>query len=181
MAILTRSRPVYLDELVDIIIQAQKTIDSGNIASETMVEMTKDHIAKKYPNSKHWDTSKVTEAETTQEGGGVAIDIKGAGRARHDVTITPRRTQYLAIPIHQEAFGKKPADFDGLFRPWRVGGGDRVNQLAINEGGTLVRLFALAQKAFQPKDESILPTQEEYTEKVKSNWAEKFAELVATL
>ena len=84
--------------------------------------------------------------------GNVNVNIPGAGRAYHDVTIRPVRARHLTIPIHQSAYGKKVSDFNDLFKP------KGKNILARNDNGQLVAMFALAKSAFQKKDSSLMPT-----------------------
>ena len=60
----------------------------------------------------------------------------------------------MTIPIHQSAYGKKVSDFNDLFKP------KGKNILARNENGQLVAMFALAESAFQKKDQSLMPTDE---------------------
>ena len=86
--------------------------------------------------------------------GNVNVNIAGAGRAYHDVTIRPVRARHLTIPIHQSAYGKKVSDFNDLFKP------KGKNILARNENGQLVAMFALAESAFQKKDPSLMPPDE---------------------
>ena len=100
----------------------------------------------KYPGSKHWDPQKITAADS---GIGVKIDIPGAGRAWHDVTIKPVNGNWLAIPLLALARNTSPRDQVGLFRPWRKGGGEKMNVLAKQTaGGALVFMYALAKQAF---------------------------------
>lgn len=50
----------------------------------------------------------------------------------------------LAIPIHREAYGKSPREFDNLF-------GIRGKKVLFRKDGeSLVGMFALANSAFQP-------------------------------
>lgn len=77
------------------------------------------------------------------------IDIPGAGRAFHDVTIRPVNGSWLAIPLLALAKNTSPRDQTGLFRPWRKGGGEKMNVLAKQTaGGALVFMYALAKQAF---------------------------------
>lgn len=85
--------------------------------------------------------------------GEIKIDIPGSARAYHDITILPIRAKHLTIPMHSSAYGKKTSDFTGLFRP------KGKNALAmVDDSGNLVWMFALAKKAFQRKDSTLMPT-----------------------
>ena len=64
------------------------------------------------------------------------------------------------------------ADYDGLFRP------KGKDYLAKVMDGNLVAIFALVQGAFQPKDSSLMPTDERFCSSIESRWIEKlFSEM----
>ena len=128
--------------------------DSGHISTDVMTKSVKNWVQNRYPNSKHWSPSKVKKGNSIGVVGQTNIDIPGASRAYADITIRPTRARALTIPIHQRAYGKKVDDFNGLFKP------KGKNILAVNEGGQLVAMFALAQSAFQRRDPYLLPTDE---------------------
>lgn len=138
------------------------------------------HVESRYPNSKHWDPEKI---QPSSRGIGVEIDIPGAGRAWHDVTIKPVKGSWLAIPLLALAKGTSPRDQEGLFRPWRSGGGGKMNVLAKKtSGGALVFMYALAKKAFQKQDPSLLPTEEQTMNTIFEAYSRKLAdELGGTL
>ena len=122
--------------------------------SDSMPSTIKEHISKRYPGSKHWDPNKVKNGSSSKLNGETIVDIESAGRAYHDVTIRPIHAKNLTIPIHQSAYGKKVSDFNDLFKP------KGKNILARNVNGQLVAMFALAKSAFQKKDSSLMPTDE---------------------
>ena len=119
-----------------------------------MTSSVKSWVQQRYPNSKHWDPNKVTSDKGVGLTGITNVDIEGAGRAYHDVIIRPVRAKMLTIPMHQSAYGKKVSDFNDLFKP------KGKNILARNVNGNLVAMFALAKSAFQKKDSSLMPTDE---------------------
>ena len=128
--------------------------DSGKVASESMTKSVKNWVQQRYPGSKHYDPSKVNQGDSLGVIGTVNVDIPGISRAYHDVTIRPVRARHLTIPMHQSAYGKKVSDFNDLFKP------KGKNILARNVNGNLVAMFALAKSAFQKKDSSLMPTDE---------------------
>lgn len=111
-----------------------------------MQDETRQHISERYPGSKHWDPSKVnaasSESTSQKSQGSIEVDIPGAGRAWHDVTIRPKNAEHLAIPIHSSARGKSPRDFTGLFKP------KGKNVLMQKQDTGVVAMFALAEQAF---------------------------------
>ena len=92
-------------------------VDAGTIFAKVLVDLTRQHIQKRYPNSKHWNPEKVVPIVIDRNSGGCRIDIDGADRAYHDINIYPKKGSYLTIPMAQYAMGKSPRDFSGLFKP----------------------------------------------------------------
>ena len=128
--------------------------DFSGIASDTMTNSVKNWVQQRYPNSKHWDPNKVTSDKGVGLEGITNVDIEGASRAYHDVIIRPVRAKMLTIPMHSDAFHHSARDFNDLFKP------KGKNILARNVNGQLVAMFALAKSAFQKKDSSLMPTDE---------------------
>ena len=126
--------------------------DFSGIASNTMTNSVKSWVQKRYPNSKHWDSNKVTNGKSIGLTGTTNVDIPGAGKAYHDVIIRPVRAKMLTIPMHSDAFHHSARDFNDLFKP------KGKNILARNVNGNLVAMFALAKSAFQKQDSSLMPT-----------------------
>lgn len=126
----------------------------SGIASDTMTNSVKNWVQQRYPNSKHWDPNKVTSDKGVGLEGITNVDIPGASRAYHDINIRPVRAKMLTIPMHSDAFHHSARDFNDLFKP------KGKNILARNVNGELVAMFALAKSAFQKKDSSLMPTDE---------------------
>ena len=152
--ILTTNNKDIHNAIVDLLrrVAKQLTDKSGKVMSDSMTTTVKEHISKRYPGSKYWDPNKVKNGSSSKSNGETIVDIESAGRAYHDVTIKPIRAKALTIPIHSSAYGKKAADFKDLFKL------KGKNILAQNQGGHLVALFALAKSAFQKKDSTIMPS-----------------------
>lgn len=123
--------------------------------AEAVCALVRRHLETRFPGSAHWNPMKVNAVGDT-----VVIDIPGASRAFHDVLITPVFRKRLAIPF-RIAKGTSPADWPDAF-PVRKKNGNMF--LARNAGGQLVALFALVEKAFQKRDPSILPSEEQMAE-----------------
>lgn len=63
--------------------------------------------------------------------------------------------------MHQSAYGKKVSDFNDLFKP------KGKNALArIDSTGHLVWMFALADRAFQHMDSTLMPTDETMSDNI---------------
>lgn len=125
-----------------------------------MTSTVKEHISKRYPGSKHWDPNKVRNGDSSKRNGETIVNIPGAGRAYHDVTIKPIRAKCLTIPIHQSAYGKKAADFNDLFKV------KDKNILARIENGSLIAMFALAKSAFQKQDKTLMPSDDTLSDNI---------------
>ena len=155
-----------LEEAVYAVIQRLKgkLNGMGNAISQSLAKTTKDHLRDRFPASTHYSPEKVTEGQrsSTQDSaiGEASIDIPGFSRAWHDVTIKPIRTKYLAIPIHQSAYGKRPSDFTGLFIK------KDKKALFQKQGEGIVALFALASQAFQKQDSTIAPSDQTYADNI---------------
>lgn len=140
---------------------------TGRIIAETLTETTKDHVAKKYPNSTHWALDKINEGGSGTDWGSVEIDVDGADRAYNTVTILPNG-QYLTIPVHQSAMGKRAKDIEDLFKP------KGKNILAKVMGGKLVAMFALVKRVFQRQDDTMLPKDETFAHNISDRWITAF-------
>ena len=131
---------------------------SGDAMSEELESRTRDHFRERFPGSEHYDPGKVSarQGKKTSAGpeGKADIDVPGASRAYRDVTIRPVRRKAIAIPVHQAAYGKKPADVSGLFVHKSKGGSAF---LARSEGKELQLLWLLAKRAFQRQDSTVMP------------------------
>ena len=152
--------------------EAAKNSKPGELISSTLTEITKRHVGQKYPGSTHWSLDKIVKGISTTNEGSVDVNVAGASRAYDDITILPIHGSYLTIPILEEAMGKTVSDYDGLFRP------KGKDYLAKVMNGELVAIFALVQSAFQPKDSSLMPTDETFANGIEGRWIDKlFSEM----
>ena len=136
----------------------------GSTISKVLTSTTRNHISNRFPGSSHYDVNKVNEGKSRTSPNGASgesiIDIPGFSRAWHDITIRPVNAKMLAIPIHREAYGKSPKQFDNLF-------GIRGKKVLFRKDGeSLVGMFALANSAFQPQDASIAPSDQTYASEI---------------
>lgn len=163
MAYLTPSGKT-LEEAINEVVKRirEKLKGMGSTISKTLVSTTRNHIKERFPGSSHYDVEKVVEGENNVLSNGAmgesVIGIPGFSRAWRDITIKPVNAKMLAIPIHREAYGKSPTQFDNLF------GIRGKRALFKKDGGSLVAMFALAESAFQPQDSSIAPSDKTYCE-----------------
>ena len=147
-------------------------VDTGDLISTTLTDQTRLHVSQKYPGSTHWSLDKIVKGVSTTNEGSVDVNVDGATRAYNDITILPIHGSYLTIPILEEAKGKTVADYDGLFRP------KGKDYLAKVMEGNLVAIFALVQSAFQPKDSSLMPKDENFCASIENRWILKlFSEM----
>lgn len=146
----------------------------GPSVSDELSKEAKSHVSKRYPGSRHWSPSKiktgVSSSSRDSARGQALVDIAGAVRAYGDVTIRPKTASMLAIPVSDEAKGKSPRDFDGLFRP------KGKNVLLMRKGGELAAMFALSEQAFQKKDSTLLPTDEAFADRIGDRFFREFDE-----
>ena len=154
---------------------ARETVSKfGPSVSDELAKAARSHVSERYPGSSHWSPSKINPGSSSSTSetarGQVRVGIEGATRAYRDVIIEPRRASALAIPISDEAKGKSPADFDGLFRP------KGRNVLLMKKGNELVAMFALAQRAFQKQDPTLLPSDDQFADRVGDRFFREFDE-----
>jgi len=83
------------------------------------------------------------------------FDARGMHRARRDLEIKPREKQWLTIPLHALAYGRRVKDVKAegiaIFRP------KGKNILATSKDGELIALYALVKSARVPRDPDLLP------------------------
>lgn len=141
-----------LNKLINVINK-----DSGKIFSRTITQHIKKHIKARFANSKHWNPNKVTELKSSNLTGGSSVNIAGATRAYHDITIKPKFAKMLSIPLHKSAFGKSPRQFNNLF-PVKT-----KNNLFLaikNSNNKLAFMYVLKDVVHQKRDKSLLPKDE---------------------
>lgn len=94
----------------------------------------------------------------------VSISTPGISRAFHDIIIHPVEAKSLAIPIHSDAYGISPREYntnhpkgtpEALFKP------KGKDYLAKNDNGSLVVMYLLRKSVQQPQDRTLLPSDEE--------------------
>lgn len=99
----------------------------------------------------------------------VGIYIPGITRALHDIVIRPVEAQSLAIPMHADAYGTSPREYnlnhpkgspEALFMP------KGKDYLAKNDHGSLVVMYLLRKSVNQKQDPTLLPTSEEINKTV---------------
>lgn len=124
--------------------------------SSILKSMTVQHWTNKYPGSQHFNESKIIELQgkwsNTSATGEIGIDAAGINRAYNDVFISPRGKNRLVIPLHREAYGKKPEDIPGLF------GVKNKDALFVKLGQGLSAMYALVNRVVQKRDESMMPS-----------------------
>ena len=110
--------------------------------------------------SNHYNPEKVLDPIVEGNYVFVPITIPGISRALHDIVIRPVEAQALAIPLHADAYGISPREYndthpqghpDALFKP------KDKDYLAKNDGGELVVMYLLRSSVHQKKDRTLLP------------------------
>lgn len=124
-------------EVLSKILRQHVTLDQ---ASKSVCTCIKRHLSSRFPGSVHWNPDKVTD----KHNGIVEIDIPGASRAWHDVTILPTLKRKLAIPF-PIARGTSTSDWPDAFVVKKKSGS---MFLAQQSGDSLTALFALVDRAF---------------------------------
>ena len=123
-----------------------------------LLDTVRSHFSSRFPGSEAyspdkvypWDASNGVTPEAS-----IYITAPGVGRAYHDENITPKYRKYLAIPMHREAYGRKPADFTEAFVVKTKNDNLAIAKSTVNG---LSFLFSLVKKVFQKKDSRIMPS-----------------------
>ena len=85
---------------------------------ESLKHTVRNHFKTIYPGSKHWSPDKVVDGEasagSSYASASVNVEVAGASRAYHSITVVPKFRKWLTLPMHAKAYGKKAADFSNL-------------------------------------------------------------------
>lgn len=140
-------------------LQTNLTIKSGKVIANGISDTIRAHFQFQFPGSSHYNPKKVNPRNISRLNEGVVdVDVPGVSRAYQDIDIRPRNKQYLTIPMHREAFGKKASDFNDLFVVRKK---DGKGFLAKNNGGNLTMMFFLSKHVHQRMNPRIMPTDNE--------------------
>lgn len=140
----------------------------GNDISQTMTSIVKQHVAAKYPGSKHWNLNKIKEGQSTSgniSSGSTNIEIPGASRAYHDIDIYPKSANHLIIPMHRSAYGLGPAKQNLIYVKTKKG----TELLAKKENGNLVWMYSLCKHVHQKQDPSLMPSDGKIAQRIFSH------------
>lgn len=125
-------------------------------------ELIKQHILKQSnlrrksgaTGPRHLDPKKVRLVSSSPITGIlIQIDIPGISRAYHPITIRPKHSKYLAIPLKPQYGAARTFAKDLFFYKTKAGN----KALAYVSSGKLVVTHILKESVFQPKDPTLLP------------------------
>ena len=122
---------------------------NGKVAQDEMLSKVRSHVQSRYPGSAFWSPSKVLPGKVSKETAEIDVNIPGASRAYHDITIKPKRKQYLKIPFAGMAQNGK----EFVLKTKR---GSLLLARSINKSIQIVAV--LAKSAFQHRDPSLMPS-----------------------
>ena len=112
----------------------------------------------------------------------VPITTKGITRALHDIVIAPKEAKALAIPLHADAYGIQPREYnnqhpkgtpEALFRP------KGKDYLAKNDNGSLVVMYLLRNSVNQKQDRTLLPPADDMVNTVMEAISDAVGELLS--
>lgn len=135
--------------------------DFPKAASTAMEKEARQHVAARYPGSKHWDPNKIT---AEPQDASINVDVPGAVRNYWDVNIYPVDAPSLVYPT-EEGYNMGLREWRDIYtllpdRGWFKPKGHPVIMADI--GGELVALYHLRQHVFQGQDPTLLPTDETF-------------------
>ena len=149
--------------LLEVVKRLEK--ESGKVMRTTLLELTKKHVGKRYPNSKHYNTNKIVNGYLSEKSGSIDVKIAGICRAYHFHLIKPKKAQWLTIPVNKKSKRLSVREFKiknrnlKLFRP------KGKNVLAVADKSSpngITVMYALSKKAYQKRDKTLLPTDHQY-------------------
>lgn len=107
---------------------------------------------------RHLDSSKIKVLKLSPtQGLTFEIAIPGIRRAYQDITIYPKRSKYLAIPMKPQYGAARTFAKDLFFYKTKAGN----KALAYVSSGKLVVTHILKESVFQPRDPTLLPNRKE--------------------
>lgn len=161
----------------------------GGVAIQKLL---KDHMRMleqtrgKYPSgkrSKHFKPEDVLSPVVNGESVSVGITTPGITRALHDIIIRPVEAKMLAIPLHADAYGMQPREYN-IVHPkgtkeqiFLIKAKSGNLFLAKNNGKDLVLMYILKDRVYQRQDPTLLPTKEQ----MQSTFTEAVDEAVKTI
>jgi len=101
--------------------------------------------------------------------GEVVIPIPGISRALHDVTLTPKRWNWLTIPTHGAAYGHRVAELRRM--GWKVIFKPKGHDILMgkrDKKDKAITLYALKKSLTQRQDRSLLPSDADISSTISS-------------
>lgn len=139
-------------------------LEGGKALQELLAQWMRDlNDSRSTHGSNHYNPNDVLEPVVDGDTVSVPITTPGISRALHDIIIHPKEAQSLAIPLHADAYGISPREYnnqhpkgtpEALFRP------KGKDYLAKNDNGSLVVMYLLRKSVHQKQDASLLPPEE---------------------
>ena len=94
----------------------------------------------------------------------LSINHAGFARAFRDVQIKPRAAQWLTIPVHTLAYGRRAGELQGeldTFVLRQRAGGKSAGIIAMKgQGGFVIPLYVLVKNVSLKQDRSLLPSED---------------------
>ena len=118
----------------------------------------------------HFRASDVQPPNATSSDVSVTVTTPGISRAYHDIDIDPVNGQFLTIPLHADTYGLSAREYSDrygrLFRINQKGSTEKGKVLYTKDvlNGKPVPLYALVSHVHQPRDPSLMPSNEAMTE-----------------
>lgn len=144
-----------------ILPQLNNLLDVSPILANVQVQYIKSHIQRqsdmrRKPGAtgpRHLDPNKVYLRSQAKNHINIEIDIPGISRAFNSITIYPKKSKYLAIPLKPQYGAARTFAKDLFFYKTKAGN----KALAYVSSGKLVVTHILKSSVFQPKDPTLLP------------------------
>lgn len=150
-------------------IERQKTAileEAGTSLYELICDWMRQLNQSRSPRSGHFDATPDNVLDPVVDGDSVhvSITIPGITRALHDIVIRPVEAKALAIPVHADAFGMSPREYNQRFpkgSPEALFHPKGKDWLAKRDGKGLAVMYYLTDIVHQSQDRSLLPPDED--------------------
>jgi len=141
-------------------------LEGGIALQELLAEwMRQLNSARSKHGSNHYTPDGIQAPRVEGDKVAVPITIPGINRALHDIVINPVEAKQLAIPVHADAYGISPREYntihpkgtaEALFKPK---GKDYL--FKNDSSGNIVLMYVLKNTVHQQQDRTLLPPAED--------------------
>lgn len=141
-------------------------LEGGKALQELLAQWMRDlNAARSKHGSDHFTPKDVHEPVVEGNTVSVPISTPGITRALHDIVIRPVEANALAIPVHADAYGTSPREYNRNHSKGSKGAmfipKGKSYLAKTDDAGKLVVMYVLKDSVTQKQDRSLLPPDDE--------------------